>query len=370
MNKHVHIIAFNIPSPPNYGGVIDVFYKITALHKIGVRIILHCFEYNRPSDPILEQYCEKVFYYKRDTSVLRQLHIRPYIVNSRNHPQLLQNLLLDNYPILFEGLHTCYFINHPKLNKRHKVVRMHNIEWQYYQHLVKLEKNAIHRTFFQIEAWRLKRYETILKYADTIVAISPLDENYLKQRYSNVHYIPAFHPNETIQIKEGRGTYALFHGDLSVKDNEESAFFLIQSVFKNLEIPLVIAGLNPSNKLSQLIEQQSNVTLKPNLPFETLQQLIQEAHINILISFHSAGMKLKLLNALYNGRFCIVNTPMVKETGLANLCLEANNPKDLEILVKEVFLKTFREQDIDHRKQQLEHNFSNIQQALSLSKLF
>lgn len=29
--KRLHIISFNIPYPPNYGGVIDVFYKLEAL---------------------------------------------------------------------------------------------------------------------------------------------------------------------------------------------------------------------------------------------------------------------------------------------------------------------------------------------------
>ncbi len=30
-DKYLHIISFDIPYPPNYGGVIDVFYKLKAL---------------------------------------------------------------------------------------------------------------------------------------------------------------------------------------------------------------------------------------------------------------------------------------------------------------------------------------------------
>ena len=44
-DKHLHIISFDIPYPPNYGGVIDVYYKIRTLHKLGIKIHLHCFEY-------------------------------------------------------------------------------------------------------------------------------------------------------------------------------------------------------------------------------------------------------------------------------------------------------------------------------------
>jgi hypothetical protein len=47
LEKHLHIISFDVPYPANYGGVIDVFYKLKNLHKAGVKIILHCFEYGR-----------------------------------------------------------------------------------------------------------------------------------------------------------------------------------------------------------------------------------------------------------------------------------------------------------------------------------
>ena len=47
MDKNLHVISFDIPWPVNYGGVIDVFYKITALAGLGVKIHLHCFEYGR-----------------------------------------------------------------------------------------------------------------------------------------------------------------------------------------------------------------------------------------------------------------------------------------------------------------------------------
>ena len=41
--KKLHIISFDNPYPPVYGGVIDVFYKIKDLHAEGYEIYLHCF---------------------------------------------------------------------------------------------------------------------------------------------------------------------------------------------------------------------------------------------------------------------------------------------------------------------------------------
>ena len=43
----LHIISFDVPYPPDYGGAIDVFYKLKALNQEGVKIHLHCFEYGR-----------------------------------------------------------------------------------------------------------------------------------------------------------------------------------------------------------------------------------------------------------------------------------------------------------------------------------
>ena len=70
MDKYLNIVSFNIPYPANYGGVIDVYYKLEALHACGVKLILHCFEYERPHAPELESICDKVFYYKRRTGVI------------------------------------------------------------------------------------------------------------------------------------------------------------------------------------------------------------------------------------------------------------------------------------------------------------
>ena len=67
MNKTLHVVALNIPWPANYGGVIDIYYKVKALHECGVKIILHCFEYERPHAAELEAICEEVHYYRRRT---------------------------------------------------------------------------------------------------------------------------------------------------------------------------------------------------------------------------------------------------------------------------------------------------------------
>ncbi|HQO50135.1 MAG TPA: glycosyltransferase family 1 protein, partial [Bacteroidales bacterium] len=105
--RHLHIVSFDVPWPANYGGVIDVFYKLRALALKGIKIHLHAFEYGREQAAELEKYCVSVNYYKRDLSKKNLFTNLPYIVSSRNSSELTENLLNDNYPILLEGLHSC-----------------------------------------------------------------------------------------------------------------------------------------------------------------------------------------------------------------------------------------------------------------------
>lgn len=59
IQKHLHLIAPYIPFPTDFGGAIDVFYRIVALKELGVRIHLHCFEYNRGNQKNLKTIAKK-----------------------------------------------------------------------------------------------------------------------------------------------------------------------------------------------------------------------------------------------------------------------------------------------------------------------
>lgn len=369
MNKHLHIISFNIPYPPNYGGVIDVYYKIKALSEQGVKIHLHCFEYGRKESKELEKLCYKVSYYRRDHSLLDFSSFTPYIVKTRKAPELLRNLLEDEYPVLFEGLHTCYYLSSPELEKRLTLVRMHNIEAYYYRGLGSSEANMLRKFYFYTESVKLKFYEKILKKADHILPISLNDFYYLNKNYPGVTYLPAFHPNEQVLCKPGKGRFVLYHGNLSVNENNQVAVFLISKVFNKSDNLLIIAGTNPSDMLSKLIKGSPNIQLRPNVSQNEMQELIEDAHIHLLPTFQHTGIKLKLLNALYSGRFVVVNSKMVENTGLDELCIIREKADEIRSTVTELFQRNFDNEEIDKRKRILEQSFSNKANALKLIQL-
>jgi hypothetical protein len=369
LNRKLHIVSFDNPFPPNYGGVIDVFYKLKELHHEGVEITLHVFEYGRKPAKQLNQFCKKVYYYERRNFVNPFVGSLPYIVNTRNSTELLDNLLKDNSPILFEGLHTCYFLNHPKLASRKKLVRMHNIEHEYYEKLEVVERNFFKKYFFTKEATRLREFENILKEAQGILAISHNDTDALQKRYKNVHYIPAFHSNTKVNSVEGKGRYALYHGKLSVGENDEAARFLIEKVFNKLNIPFYIAGYRPTAALKAMIEQYPNIKLFEHLSTEQIDELIQQAHINVLPTFQATGIKLKLINVLYQGRFVVANDMMIKNTGLENLCKKANTPEEFIHQIKGLMDKEFKQKNIDERSEYLDSLFSNARNVKMILEL-
>ncbi len=355
---HLHIISFDVPYPANYGGVIDVFYRVKALSEAGIKVHLHCFEYGRGAQEILNR-CHEVKYYKRDTSFGKQLSLTPFIVNSRRSEALVRDLLKDDYPILCEGLHTTAVLLDKRLKDRKIYVRAHNVEHDYYNGLGDTERCGWKRLFYHVEAWKLRRYEPVLKKAAGIFAISQKDSDYFAQHYKNVVLVPGFSATDSVCSETGRGEYVLYHGNLSVRENEEAAKWLIENVFCELDLHCIVSGLNPSDKLAKLAEKYSNVTLVANPDDAEMIDLLRQAQVNILVTNQPTGLKLKLLNALYNGRFCLVNADMVKGTSLESLCVVADEPEQMIAEIKRLMEEDFTEDDIDERDAQMRQLYDN-----------
>ena len=66
--------------------------------------------------------------------------------------------------------------------------------------------------------------------------------------------------------------------------------------------------------------------------------------INILPSFSSAGIKLKLLNVLYNGRHCIANNETLSGSGFDSLCIVANSADEFINATQKYFLEEFNKE--------------------------
>lgn len=371
MEKHLHIITLNVPYPADYGGVYDLFYKLPALQQQGVKLHLHCFTKERQHQPELNKYCEEVFYYERNMSSKNLSSNLPYIVASRINEELNQRLLQSGYPIFMEGVHCTYITNDKRFEQRKKFVRIHNVEQKYYQQLAKFSNNIKKKIYYWLEAKKLARYEAQLaKNATAYWSVSPNDTDYYRQKLNckTIDYLPLYLPDWKVQAQEGLGTYCLYHGDLSVEENEYAVKWLLKNVFNKIEIPFVVAGKDPSGKITTMMSRNSLTCLVANPDAAQLEDIISKAHIHVLPSFSNTGIKIKLLNALYNGRHCIVNNQMIAGTPLAALCHVVNSAQEFKERIGMLYHQKFMAEENEFRNQELQENFSNEANAKQMVK--
>lgn len=367
MDKHLHIICLNVPWPVDYGGVFDLFYKLPALQQQGIKIHLHCFEYGRGEQPELNRFCETVDYYPRKNGLSAISFIYPYIVKSRSNEALLDKLAKDDYPILMEGVHCTYLLNDKRFKERRCFVRLHNVEHIYYRHLFENATSLLKKMYFFWENKMLKRYEKRIANRAAFWSVIEKDaEIYRDFGSSNIQFLPLFLPGWKVNNIEGKGSFCLYQGDLSVPENERAATWLATTVFNDLQMPFVVAGKNPSKRLLQLIEQKNTHCLIANPDEKEMQDLIAKAHIHIIPSYNATGIKLKLINALFNGRHCLVNKATIEGCGLEEACNIAESADEFKAAITQLYEQLFDEDEILLRHRLLDDMFNNERNATQI----
>jgi len=334
-NKVLHIVSFDVPYPADYGGVIDVFYKLKGLKEEGLQVILHCFSKNRSYAEELTKICKEVHYYRREMNPYLTLSRKPFIVSSRKQESLLENLLSDQHPVLFEGLHTTYFLKTIKESGKRCYVRTHNIEHDYYMDLAKAEKSFFKRNYFKLEGGKLKKYEDVLVAADGLVAISERDEVHFKKLNENTIYIPPFHPEPKANHLNPDEKYAFYHGNFEVAENRRAVKFLLEEILPGLNISLVLAG-KAANSLKK-IAPGKNITIVNSPSEEEMLKWASGATVHLLPTFQPTGYKLKLLYSLYTANSIVANDAMLHGTGLEKFAARANSVSEWKKSVREAF---------------------------------
>lgn len=371
MDKQVHIVCFDAPAPPDYGGAIDLYYKIVALANAGIKINLHYFQYKAERDHEgLEQFCHAIHVYSRKSPWQCLASPLPYIVSSRINKELIQRLNGDDLPIVFEGVHSCGVIPFLTNKNRKVVVRLHNNEAAYYQRLAQTETSPLKNFYYLVESNRLERYQQQLPKHSSYAAVSEIDRVVFKEKYGleQASFVPPFIPWQEINIEVGLGKYCLYNGNLSVAENKAVVLWLIEHVFSKTNTPFFVAGKNAPRKLADKIAQHQNIQLVNNPSDEEMERLIKEAQINILPSLNETGIKLKLLHALFCGRHCITNQAGVAGSGLNELVHLAEDADAFLGLVQTQMQQAFTEKEMQQRVQLL-HAYNNQRNAAALIAL-
>lgn len=351
--KRLHIVCFDIPYPANYGGAIDVYYRIRALAEAGIGIVLHCtYKGKLTHYAELEDLCEKVYYYPREMSLLHLFVRLPLAVAGRPNEEILKNLVQDDAPILYEGLVSCGTMATPELKSRKKYFRECNVEHDYYRALAKASHSLRDRIYYKVEARRLERFENVLTKTEGIFALAHQDEAHFVARFPKVKtiYVPCFHAHDKVMCQEGLGKGILYHGNLRVEENIKAAEYILKEIAPKLpEIPFIIAGMGAE----RLKAYSDNVTIVAHPSQEKMTQLVRNAQVHLLVTFQATGLKLKLLNVLYEGRHVVCNPEMVCGTELGELCHVAENTEQLVAQCKAYYQQSFANEAIRERENKL-----------------
>ncbi|HKB45258.1 MAG TPA: glycosyltransferase family 4 protein [Chitinophagaceae bacterium] len=364
MTRNLHIVCLDVPWPPDYGGAIDMMNRIMMLKKLGVSIHLHYFSYNERGMPNeLNQFCESIHVYQRKMGSKGFSFHLPYIIASRINDELVANLQKDDYPVLLEGIHCTGVLRYLDTKKRKIVVRMHNEESTYYKELARSEPGIIKKLLFINESRLLKKYNHHLPDDCVYACVSEKDISILKNEFhlSHVVFIPTFPAWQTVCGPEGAGTMCLYHGNLSVPENERAALWLLHKVFTKIRVPFVIAGKKPSRCLEKMAHFCQHTCLVANPSESEMNDLIRKAHINVLPCFNKniTGIRLKLLHALFEGRHCVVNDPMVDGTGLESACHIGGNADGFASIISQLYHQPFTPEEITLRKRLLGNTYNN-----------
>ena len=346
--KRLHVVCLDVPYPVNYGGASEMFNKLRALHSQGVDVILHCYDYGKGRQPALQRYASQIHYYERGTGHKGVSMTLPYIVASRASRELFSNLLKDGHPILFEGIHTTYPLHQGLLKGRRCLVRLHNIEHAYYRQMSRHSRDPVRKTYSFFESLLLERYERELAAMATLLPISAREATKISREHptADVRPLPAFIGMERAESESGMGSFCLYHGNLSVAENDKAATWLLKKVFNDMTLPLVVAGKAPSDRLCRLAHREQHTCIVADPSESEMKDMVRKAQVHVIPSFSDTGVKFKLLNAVFSGRHVVTDENMVAGTGIESACHLANGPDAFKSVVTQLFRRPFEEEEV------------------------
>lgn len=292
------------------------------------------------------------------------------MVADRSSMLLTKRLLSDSYPVLLEGIQCTSCLN--SLNKKKKVVvRLHNIESEYYHVLYQGEKNPIKKIYFLLESILLKKYEQEIFTQQTCLTVSDKDAEWIQNRFpaSKVKHLPVFISDNELTTPLDLGSFCLYHANLSVNENEAAAIWLLKEVFHHTSIPLVIAGKNPSNKLIKLAHEKTNTCIVANPDKHEMEDLIRKAQINILPSLNQTGVKIKIIESLQIGRHCITNGNGSGDRKLDEMLIVTTSSNEMLEKIESLYNTPFRKEDKTFRDEKMRRIFDSERQTKELISL-
>ena len=368
MDKHLHIVAHDVPLPSDSGILKELVFLTKALHGEGILLHLHCFGKEKPES--LMPFCHELHLYPKKKGHEGYTLTLPYAVSSRSDMSLVKRLEADQFPILFAGLKTVSPLLDSALKKERKiVVRLLRDEQTHFRDLTRLCSWGCQKLFYAIESIRFGRLMNKLLSAPIQFAVSSEYPKSKIQGLNNYTVIEQLIEMPFVMPQSGMGNFCLYHGNLSKTEHAYAANWLLQNVFNTLEIPFVIAGNNPSDQLEKAAHEKMHTCLVANPSEKELQDLIKKAQINILPSFVSQCNTGLLYQALAMGRHVLTNSTSACELSSHSTCHIAEGNDAFLGKAEVLFNKSFDGSDHETRAAFLNGKYNNQKTVSALIRM-
>ncbi len=338
--ENVLIISLDIPFPDNYGGAKDIWWRVKALERKYNLDLISTYNDESRKTFFLNSEAKSIFsnvvFIKRTGFARIFLTCLPYAVDSRRiQLKDIDNLSIffkkDYHTVIVEGFHSILTFEdiRERLSYKQSVLRVHNLENEYYLNLYKNESNLFKKLYYLQESFKfdyfIKKYD-FKKRFDALLFISNTDlVNQLFEPIRNKYFIPPI-VDSVYQGKSynDRKNYFLYVGNLNSSDNVNSVlkiYAILKNIIMKYGFKLIICGRCNNPKRFSSILGDKNVILKLNVGFDELNELYVTSKIFFIYSENPSGVKLKLIEALSYALPVLSNTNGVIGSGFEDLTI-------------------------------------------------
>lgn len=341
-------VTFEAPSRKSGGGIGILQSLIAATNNGSVDYVGPAF--NEGDFP--ELVFNKTFFFQIETSTIKKIFnfVRGLPVGQYNSWKKYSKILrADDYDVVYiDFSRHDYVLDWAKKNTLPVVIRIHNIEYDYFNRIVKGTGSRKQKlsSYFKREAMR-KSERKCMYGADALLFLTEEDKAraytlypQLDSKSNEKNIMPVCVDisglcNYAVGMKK---PYVLLTGSLWYGANAYGAMWFLNNVWptigaKNPEWSLVVAGARPNDDIQKLCMEASHCTLV-DTP-DDMSPYFNEASIYVAPVFDGAGMKVKVAEALGWG-LPVVSTShaLIGYEGVDSVCIQADSKEEFIVAVQ------------------------------------
>lgn len=321
----VWLVAHQVPYPPNHGGRLDMWNRIVALSRRGVRLRLVTWADEEVTEEQLEhmrEHVEDVAVYRRNRAPFLALHPRyPTTVISRALPRSAYNAELKEARVasadvvFLEGLFGAIFaISLARDLGVPLVYRSQNVEHKYVEALLAAETDPISKARLFSNVLRTRNLERRVRRESSLVYdISQEDRDAWREDGSaDKAKVLGYYlrPDENLPLV-GVGPRpdidVLYVGNLHSVNNVFGLEWFAAKVVPLLKgLRILVAGTKPSLRLRGVLEGAgAEVVADP----EEVRTFYERARVLINPVWHGSGVNVKMIEMLATGKPVVSTSP-------------------------------------------------------------